>query len=184
MWRPTTRTSPQLLLTSSSRNVSTTSVTPRRSSVPPLVSWCALWALLFSATHYFCELASIHTPNTPTTPPLSFCFPLEMMHKITWVPVKVFVFILSDPELLRRQLLMVPLIVNHYLKSVIFCSCSSRHPDHYYRLQGRAANMARAAAPALQLAQLGGLQHLRGLHIPLLRLCSFFFYATKTRDEV
>ena len=38
MLRPTTRTSPRLLPTSSSRNVSTTSVTLRHSSVLPLVS--------------------------------------------------------------------------------------------------------------------------------------------------
>lgn len=33
--------------------------------------------------------------------------------------MKVFVFILSDLELLQRQLLIVLLIINHYLKSVL-----------------------------------------------------------------
>lgn len=50
---------------------------------------------------------------------LSFCSPLEVMHKFTWVLMKLFVFILSDPELLQRQLLLVLLIINHYLKSLI-----------------------------------------------------------------
>lgn len=89
---------------------------------------------------------------------------LEMMHKnITWVPVKVFVFILSDPELLQMQLSVILLIKIHHLKSVVFLS---RHPDHNYCLQGRATDMARAAASALQPAQLRGLQHLWGLHLP------------------
>lgn len=39
MSKHTTRTSPQLFLTSSSRSVSITSATPHRSSVPPLVSF-------------------------------------------------------------------------------------------------------------------------------------------------
>lgn len=76
------------------------------------------------------------------------------------MPVKVFVFILSDPELLQRQLLVVLLIINQ--SEVCPLSWSSRHPDHYDCLKGRATNMAGTAAPALQLAQLGGLQHLRG----------------------
>ena len=83
--------------------------------------------------------------------------------------MKVFVFILSDPELLQRQLLVGLLIINQSE----FCplSRSSRHSDHYNRLKGRATNMAGAAAPALQLAQLGGLQHLRGPYFILIFLC-------------
>lgn len=32
--------------------------------------------------------------------------------------MKVFVFILSDLEVVQRRLILVPLIINHYLKSI------------------------------------------------------------------
>lgn len=91
--------------------------------------------------------------------------------------MKAFVFILSDPEPLQR--LTVSLVRNHCL-TFGFLS-SSRHPDHYHFLQRRATNMAWAASPALQLAQLWGLQHLRGVHLTgpyllfMMQRCKFPF---------
>lgn len=86
---------------------------------------------------------------------------LEMMHnkKLNWQIMQIFVFVLSDPGLMQR---LLGSDSNQCLKSVFSLS---RHLDHYNCLQRGASNMAWAVAPALQSAQLGGLQHLRGLHI-------------------
>lgn len=66
--------------------------------------------------------------------------------------VMVFVFILSDLEQLQWALLRVQFVVNHPLKTCLLPVF--RHPDHHHFLKGGTSNMARAAAPALQPAQL------------------------------
>lgn len=141
MLRHTTRTSHQLSLTSSSRNVSITLVTPHRSSVPPLVSYFLFifWLLLLSV------------------------FP-EMMQNNHLIASEGFCIHTVWSGATAKAIAHCPV---NYKSLSENCSLSwfSRHPNHYYRLKGRATNMAWAAAPALQFAQLGGLQHLWGLHL-------------------
>lgn len=80
-----------------------------------------------------------------------------------WMQVMVFVFILSDLEQLQSALLQVQLGAKHSW-DVFLLPPMFRHPDHHHFLKGRTSNMAWAAARALPLAQLWGLQHLRGLN--------------------
>lgn len=150
MSRHITRTSLQPCPTSSSRNVSTTSVTPRHLSVPPLVSfWCCFSIVptfrLFSLWKW-CKKKHLSASE-------GFCIHTVWSRAVFKGDSK------GD------------LTLNHHLTSV-FILCF-RHPDHNYCLKGRASNMAWAAAPALQSSQLWGLQHLRGLN----RICllGFFF---------